>query len=301
MGLKIVQKIQNRITVYQDEQRRRNLPKPSFYAKMAERKRLAERVRQTRALSADMPIYEIETKLGQKEVARKAGVPAAEVFQGPCDNLSQFDLDALPQRFVVKPIIGSGAHGVFLLEKRADALHNLISGESYPYSLDSLDAAGLSKFRGCPLIAEEFIGLDGLPSLNWKLHTFFGEVGLIRQGDLGQDGKPYKLWSPSGTDLGPIDRLGFPYDPTLPPPKDLDALIEAAKKISLNIPTPFVRVDLYEADDGVRLGEVTLRPSSLWKKKHLQRFTPEWDRKLGEKWEDAQARLLDRVGEAYMP
>lgn len=301
MVLKIVRKIQDRITAYQDKRRRRNLPSPSFYAKMAARKRLAERVRQNRGLSSSMPIYEIETKLGQKEAARKAGVPVAEVLQGPYESLSEFDLDALPRRFVVKPIIGSGANGVFLLEKRADALHDLISRDNYPLSLDSLDAVGLSKFKGCPLIAEEFIGLDDRPSLNWKLHTFYGEVGLIRQGDLSQDGKPYKLWSPSGSDLGPIDRLGFPYDPGLPPPKDIGALITAAKKISLSIPTPFVRVDLYEADEGVRLGEITLRPSSLWKKKHLQNFTPEWDRKLGEMWEAAEARLIEDIGESYLP
>jgi len=44
-----------------------------------------------------------------------------------------------------------------------------------------------------------------------------------------------------------------------------------------------------------------LRPSSLWKKKHFQRFTPEWDRKLGEMWEDAQVRLIQDIDDFYMP
>lgn len=300
MNSNLVRRLQDRIARHQDARRRRNLPQPSFHAKMAERKRLAERVRKLRGLSSG-PIYEIETKTGQKEVAKTAGIAAAEVLQGPYATLDWFDLDALPEKFVLKPIIGSGGNGVFLLEKAEGGLRDMISGKHYPYDLNSLQVAGLAKFEGCDLIAEEFIGLENSPSLNWKFHTFFGEIGLIRQGDLSHEGKPYKLWSPEGENLGPIDSLGFPYDPDLPPPNNLDALLQAAQTISLNIMTPFVRVDLYEADDGVRLGEVTFRPSSLWKRKHLQKFTPEWDRKLGVMWEEAQARLIERVGGEYMP
>jgi len=301
MTSKFITRVQDRILRAQDARRRRNLPKSSFHAKMAERKRLAERIRQQCGLSSDEPIYDIETKIGQKEVGNRAGVPSAQILQGPYDTVHQFRIDGLPDKFVIKPIIGSGANGVFLIEKRSGCLYDHFSSVSYPNDLTSLEAAGLSKFQGCPLIAEEFIERREKPSMNWKLHTFFGEIGLIRQGDLNQADKPYKLWSPEGKNLGPIDSLGFRYDPDLPPPDDLEALVEAARKISRSVLTPFIRVDLYEADDGVRLGEVTLRPSSLWKKKHLQKFTPEWDRKLGEMWEDAQARLVEKVGEAYMP
>ena len=164
-----------------------------------------------------------------------------------------------------------------------------------------MSEVGLSRFAGVPLIAEQLIEFKTGPSLNWKVFSFFGEVGLIRQGDQSQPDKPYKLWSPSGCDLGPIDRLGFRYDSKLPSPRDLGELIDTAKNISLSVKTPFVRVDLYESDKEIFLGEVTLRPSSLWKKQHLQKFIPEWDRKLGELWEEAQARLIEQVGESYLP
>lgn len=300
MKLVTLDKVGNRLIRYQEEYRRRRIPSPSFYVKMAERKRLADRVRRLRGVSSG-PIYPMETKVGHKEIAKKAGVQTARTLQGPVGALSEFDIDALPEKFVIKPTVGSGMNGIFLLEKQNGALIDVVSNEKYPLDLQSLYAAGLSRFEGCPLIAEEFVEFKGVPSLNWKVFSFFGEMGFIREGDYNQADKPYKLWSPEGHDLGPIDRYGFRYDSDLPAPRDFDALIDAARKISLNIITPFVRVDLYESDKGIFLGEITLRTSSLWKKKYLQKFTPEWDRKLGEMWEEAEARIIEKVGENYIP
>ena len=300
MNLDLLNRARDRFIRYQEGTRRRNIPQPSFYAKMAERKRLADRVRKLRDVP-DGPIYHLETKLGQKKIADRAGVLSAGILQGPFETLSEFDLDALPHKFVVKPIIGSGSNGVFLLEKDGSRLLNIANGESYAHDLTALHAAGLAKFEGCPLIVEELIELDDAPSVNWKVFTFFGEVGFLRQVNLNQDKHVYKMWSPQGDDLGKIDQHSFPYDATLPPPVDLEAMVDTAKKISMHMMTPFARIDLYESEQGVHLGEVTLRPGSLWKNKYLHVFTPEWDRKLGEMWEDAEARLIEKMGETFLP
>ncbi|MDX1742726.1 MAG: hypothetical protein R3186_03915, partial [Ruegeria sp.] len=127
MKSSILSKVSNRLIRYQEDKRRRNIPPPSFYAKMAERKRLADRVRGLRGVSSG-PIYPLETKIGQKEIAKKAGVKTADILQGPFETLSEFNLDALPERFVIKPIVGSGANGVFLLEKRNGQLIDILSG-----------------------------------------------------------------------------------------------------------------------------------------------------------------------------
>lgn len=296
----LFQRAEDKIARLQDEARRRKIPPPSFYTKLAQRKRLAERVRALRS-AASGPVYHLETKLGQKEIAEKAGVRTAEVFQGPFQKLAEFDLAALPQKFVIKPVIGSGSNGVFLLEKQDQGLRNVVSGAVYPLDLKSLHEAGLKHFEGCPLIAEELVEMHDAPSLNWKVFAFYGEVGFIRQVDLNRKDQVYKMWSPTGEDLGVIDRHSFPYDASLPPPQDFAAVIDAAQKISKQVLTPFVRVDLYEAAEGVYLGEVTLRPGSLYKRKYLHMFTPEWDRKLGEMWEEAEARLVEDMGESYLP
>ncbi|MGX9353157.1 ATP-grasp fold amidoligase family protein [Shimia sp. W99] len=298
MNLVLTERIRDRLIRYQQKRRRRKLPQASFHTKLAARKRLADRVRRHRGVLSG-PIYDLETKMGQKTVAEKAGVHTAEIFQGPFDNLREFDLGSLPERFVVKPTVGSSSNGVFLLEKRDGNLFNIVSGKTYAFDLTCLNSDGLERFAGTPIIAEELIELDGLPTANWKVFAFFGEIGFVRQVDL--NAKCYKMWSERGHDLGKIDEHSFPYEADLPAPKDFDALIRAAKAVSLSIATPFVRVDLYEFDKGVSLGEVTLRPGSLWKYKYLQKFTPEWDRKLGEMWEEAEARLVEQIGENYLP
>jgi hypothetical protein len=151
MKSRISERIRDRLIRHQEERRRRNIPQPSFYSKMAQRKRLADRVRRLRGIG-DEPIYEMETKLGQKTVANESGVHTADILQGPFDVLSKFDLGSLPDRFVVKPVVGSGSNGVFLLEKKGDRLVNLVSQTSYPLDLNALHSAGLSKFDGVPLI-----------------------------------------------------------------------------------------------------------------------------------------------------
>lgn len=296
----ILNKIGGRLTHYQEKYRRAHVPAPSFRAKLAERKRVADRVRLLRGVAGG-PIYSIETKLGQKEIANKAGVETAAILQGPVDTLQQFNLRALPDKFVIKPIIGSGSNGVFLLEKQGAQLKELSSSKTFPMDLSSLHSAGLAKFEGCPLIAEELVELGNRPAMDWKVYAFYDQIGFIRQMVAVEGEKRHKLWSPEGDALGKIDYPKVHYDPDLPPPEDLNALLSAAKSISKVTRSPFVRVDLYEADDGVRMGEITLRPGSMWRSTTLQFHTPEWDRKLGEMWEEAQARLIEQLGETYIP
>jgi len=296
----LIQRVEGKLIRLQDESRRRKIPPPSFNNKMAQRKRLAERIRSSRGKSGG-PVYHLETKLGQKEVAQRAGVLTPGVLQGPVEKLSDFDLKLLPRKFVIKPVIGSGSNGVFLLEKQDAGIKNLISGDDYPLDLTSLQKAGLDKFEGCPLIAEDLVELDKSPPLDWKVFAFYGEIAFVRQVDLRGKEKAYKMWSAEGEELGRFDLAGFPLDPNLPAAKDFDAIFDAARKISKKLATPFVRVDLYESDIGVQMGEITLRPGSLHKSKNLQKFRPEWDRKLGEMWEDAEARLIEDLGESYLP
>ncbi|MGX9350088.1 ATP-grasp fold amidoligase family protein [Shimia sp. W99] len=302
-------KIVNRIAGVKEDYRLRNLSRPSFRRRLAERKRVADRVRALRGIG-DEPIYQIETKIGHKRIAEKCGVRTASVLQGPVDSISEFDLEALPSKFVLKPIVGSGVNGIFFLRKQEDGLLNILTGDAYPNDLAVLRKAGLDRFDGVPLITEELLELDGSPTMNWKVFAFYGEVAFIRQIDevgffgqrnLDKPDKRYKFWSPDGQDLGKIDGHDARYDSSLPPPKDMAGILEAAKKISIGITTPFVRVDLYEADEGVYFGEATLRPGSLWKRKASSLFNPEWDEKLGIMWEEAEARLIESVDEVYIP
>lgn len=305
----IVKKIRNRLIGIQEQHRLRNLPKPSFRTKLTERKRVAERVRKLRGVG-DVPIYSLETKVGHKAIAEKAGIPTSRILQGPVDTLSDFDLEALPEKFVIKPIVGSGASGILFLQKKDTNLFNIVTGETIPSDLMALYSSDLDRFKDTPFIAEELLELDGRPSINWKAFSFYGEVALLRQidvvgfyGERATEGPDirYKIWSPEGQDLGRIEGHNARYDSTLPPAKNIGAIVDAAQRVSKSMMTPFLRVDLYETDRGVYLGEVTLRPGSLWKRNASSLFFSEWDEKLGVMWEEAEARLIDEIGEIYIP
>ncbi|WP_215900571.1 ATP-grasp fold amidoligase family protein, partial [Acinetobacter soli] len=62
--------------------------------------------------------------------------------------------------------------------------------------------------------------------------------------------------------------------------------IDYAKIISLEIPTPFLRIDFLYTGENLYLGEITPRPG------HFHEFNYEYDNLLGFNFVDAQARLI---------
>lgn len=59
-----------------------------------------------------------------------------------------------------------------------------------------------------------------------------------------------------------------------------------AEQISLQIPSPFMRLDFLQCHDGLVLGEFTCRPGQF------DEFNPSYDRLLGEKYAKARSRLF---------
>ena len=78
----------------------------------------------------------------------------------------------------------------------------------------------------------------------------------------------------------PINYGGHPQiKKTIEKPKHLDKMIEISKIISKDF--PFVRVDFYETEDKIYVGELTFTPGGA-----LGKFEPlDWDYKFGE-WLD---------------
>jgi hypothetical protein len=94
----------------------------------------------------------------------------------------------------------------------------------------------------------------------------------------------YRYIDATGNDLdGLID--GSPTDFGIAAPANLDAIVEAASRISIAFETPFLRVDLFSIGGRVVFGEVTPRPGrEEW-------FGPELDTAFGLAWEAAKVRL----------
>ncbi len=197
---------------------------------------------------------------------------------------------------VIKPISSTGSMGVYLMfnensilsaregiylnnweELQKDARKKLEDGKSGKNPL-------LRKDRW--MIEELVLSAVGstVPPNDLKFYCFYGEVLLILEANRAQNDK-FCFWD-SGMNLiktGKYEGKGqFFEDGTGFTQEDLNVVISA----SLQIPVPFIRLDMLKGHDGLVFGEATPRPGKF----HL--FNDQYDRKLGEAYRRAEARIL---------
>lgn len=233
-----------------------------------------------------------ETKDGVRAIAVNAGLHVPERYT-PTIPIAELRFDELPDAFVVKPVEGSSKAGVFVLRKQGQAYIDLLRG-CKPTSEDEvknqivhLGNAGVISadrvFAEQPLVERDDITFD------WKVYAFRDKTPLICQILRAPDGRKSCYYDGSWNRLGDI-RRGKESSADLPLPRDPEALLAAASRVSTQLSVPFVRVDLYEFRSRIYLGEITPMPGSS------QRFSRVIDRVLGEAWESAEASLLARGG-----
>jgi len=225
---------------------------------------------------------------GIRETLAPLNLSAPKLLYGPLPS-TDVPWEDLPSSFVIKPSTGSSTRGVFVLRRSDDGrLEDMISGKRW--TSEDLVAqyrerpAAWRDVQRDEVLIEEVVECGGRPSYDWKVYAFRGEIAFIVQVDrLGQKRMRYYLpdWSPvRHVWYGRYDR-----DDPLPPPTRPDELTRVAKAVSLALPLPFVRADLYESDTGVVVGELTPFPGTC------HEHSPTWDRILGEAWERGEAAL----------
>ncbi len=143
------------------------------------------------------------------------------------------------------------------------------------------------------IVEEWIIGGDDIGPIpaDYKIYTFYGRTKMVFQlnrnidpaGIAWFDGK-FRLLRPGSMTFNP--KHFQPDWPVLP--RDWRALLKVAKRVSLALRTPFVRVDLYASDRGPLLGELTLTPGGLGNNYHP---TPGFDAELGREWKHAALRI----------
>lgn len=101
----------------------------------------------------------------------------------------------------------------------------------------------------------------GVTSDDYKFHCVHGEP-LVCQVDHNRFRRPWSrlLRLPDFAPMDPDDGLERPDSCTFPAPDRIAAMIKTAR--ALATPFDFVRVDLYNGDDGVYFGELTFTPSA---------------------------------------
>lgn len=126
------------------------------------------------------------------------------------------------------------------------------------------------------LLIEPDIGADAPPN-DYKFWVFDGAVRFV-QVDLGRFTRHTRqFYSPSWERLG--FEMNYPAAPAnLPAPSHLSDMMAAASRLADGF--RFVRVDLYDREQGPLFGELTFAPEA-----GLCRFEPpEFDLELGESW-----------------
>lgn len=207
---------------------------------------------------------------------------------GVWDDPDQIDFDTLPDKFVLKCTHNSGRGTCICQDKSVlnieQVKQDLRSGLAQNYYLTSREWP----YKNVPrkIVGEKFMVDDANndPSkalIDYKVFTFNGEPKLIyvyQSAHTEDCGKPINTycdvfdlnWNPV-----PIHQ-NFGNDPITPTkPKHLADMLTLSRKLSAGI--PFLRVDFYEINDKVYVGEMTFFSWAGFEPFHPE----EWDYKLG--------------------
>lgn len=216
----------------------------------------------------------------KKWVADKIGEQYVIPTLGVWNSFDEIDFDKLPNQFVLKTTHDSG--GVVICrdkktfnkeaarEKLTESLKRnfYYQGREWPY-------------KNVPprIIAEKYMEDPKQPELlDYKFYVFNGAPKYIAvcQG-MSNHATAHMSYMKLDWTFAPFTRTNYPPFENIPPRpvwlKDMDRI---ARIFAENI--PFLRVDFYEVNGQVKIGELTFTPSSGWTP-----FNPtEWDKKIGD-------------------
>jgi hypothetical protein len=241
------------------------------------------------------PILQLYAKLPAQRWAAAHGVRVPRIL-GRWPDPGAVDWDALPDRFVLKGNIGGGGANVYPLVRTpgTDTYTDMLTGE--PTTREEVTTRLWEKHeRRSFYFAEEFLaGRSGDPGAvpdDVKVFCFYGEPLYleVRRGDASRASnitQKVRAFAIDGTELVNVRALMDTGERDVTMPSDFEALADACRKLSASIRRPMERLDFFDTDQGLVFGEMTQnsgRPPAL---------VPDWDRRMGEVYENAYARLL---------
>lgn len=267
------------------------LARPSFRRNLITLRRTGGHLR---ALDPDAhhPLRQLPKKLRTYRLAASHGIATPTVY-GSWTRPEEIDFDSLPDAVVIKSDGGAASRGVLPLRRIADGRFRTVDGRHTFTPQEVVEHFASLEQEGKvvrPYFAEELLtqpGRDELPD-DVKVYAFYGEVQqvLLRRvtehGVRGVSSRRYL--AADGSDLGAVVD-GFEVDETIPVPASLPRIVEVASHLSLAAGLPFVRVDVYDTEAGIVLGEITRTPGGL------QRIRADHDETMGRAWEQAAYRL----------
>ena len=211
-------------------------------------------------------------------VGREYTIPTYGIYE----NASDIDFDALPRSFVIKLNDGWGASSVkVVLDKDAENLDQLkaeLTSWLYPWNNYYYRNMCVTdeKIKKPALIVEKLLKDKGRSSLNdYKIYCCNGKPKYALVVSDRLTNKESRTFVDIDWNVLPTGRRGKRFSENPPKPENLDLMLKLSKELSKDF--PFVRIDFYEVNNRVYIGELTFTPGMF------MRFTTlEWDRKLGD-------------------
>jgi hypothetical protein len=216
-------------------------------------------------------------KLYMKEMVAKSsvtiGIPKT-LWSG--ENLHELDGYEFPDKWVLKP--NHGSQQVFLGEGKPNIAQLQSQTESW---LDGYIGAERGewayKFARPLYILEEWIGDGPTPPVDYKFFVFDGIVRTIQVDTDRFSAHGVAFYSPKW-ELLQVSKTLHSNSTEIERPGNLSSMIDAAEAIASEF--DFMRVDLFDTQQGIFFGETTPYPGS-----GLSPFAPEsFDYLLGSYW-----------------
>lgn len=196
---------------------------------------------------------------------------------GPWEKFDEIDFSKLPDRFVLKCTHDSGGTAIckdkskfeldYVKQKFEKTLkHNYYwQGREWPYK-------GVKP----QIIAEQLLGSEEYAPTDYKLMCFNGKVKCsFTVTNRFSDGDIFVNFYDTEWNPMPFERHYHRNPQEIEKPKTYDLMVKLAEKLAKGI--PFVRVDFFEVNGKIYIGELTFFPGG-----GMEEFEPfEWDEKLG--------------------
>jgi hypothetical protein len=241
-------------------------------------------------------IGELNRKLWVHAFATSHGIPVPRIH-AIGERPEDIRLADLPEEFVVKSDGGTSSRAVIPLRRVGVDQYEWLGHEprrvlGTAEVVEHFQVARAREVSYGPVFAEELLQGKEPGSLpdDVKIYVAYGKVlqVLLRRAVM-VNGRPVtrtRYVSDIGRDLGKV-ALWQDTHADIPVPAGLRRMVAMARKISLALPMPLCRVDLYETPSGPVLGEITRTPGAP----HLYR--PDHDEFMGREWHKAEARLFE--------
>lgn len=199
-------------------------------------------------------------KGNSREFAIKLGCRVPELYWRG-NNYYNIDFERLPEKYVIRPAIGTNSRMVFLI----DGNLNLFDGKKYtPKEIISILSDASVGDPNFEFLFEEFlVDEKGEQRIldDYKFYMFNGEVACIRVINRQSPRKGTNRYYNENWELLPtIKNTKYTDGKYQPPPSFLEEMISFARTLSKACEI-FIRVDLYATTKGAVFGEFATTPS----------------------------------------